>query len=543
MRWRAAVVGSGPNGLVAANRLAQAGAQVTVFETAEAPGGALRSAELFGAGLVSDLGASVHPLTIASPAYDAVLDTAPDWAHPRIPAVHGIDGGCPPAVLHASLEETAAGLGADGPRWEALMGPLVRHWDDVRKSVFAPPSRPFAYQYEDAARLSADVALSERLRRSSFAPLSGAAGVLGRTHALAQLGLRGALPARALDRLFSEERTRALFAGLAGHSASPLSRTMTSAFGVIFGAAAHAGGWPVLRGGSQQLVDSLVEAITARGGRVESGFMVESMVEARLPAGRMGTRKDLRRRGWKLAGTSGSLQRTADEVYDVVVLDLTPAQMLRMDGLDLPGWLRRRFSRWDYGPAVVKVDYLLNGPVPWKHQEMANAGTVHLGGTASQIAAAESAVGRGVLPGRPYVLMAQTGAADEARTPDHRQTMWAYAHVPQGLDASGARRAVRLIEEEIARQAPEFRDVVLERKVWGPEELEEWNPNLVGGTISGGLPTLSQMVARPRPVIPYAAGPDGVYMCSSSTPPGGGAHGMGGYNAAISILKDLELQD
>lgn len=520
MTQRAAVVGSGPNGLTAACELARAGWEVTVYEAAETPGGAARSAELFGSGLISDLGASVHPLSKASPAYQSLLaEGEVDWAQPQTPAAHGLDGAAP-ALLHSSLEQTAQGLGRDGELWRWLTGPLVNNWDEVRSAILTPPSRPFS---DEGAGLR-------------------------RVAALLQIGSVGAMPAKSLMRSFRTEGARALFAGLAAHTTAPLSYPLTAAVGLAFGAAAHAQGWPVVRGGTQKLVDALVGVLTRHGGEVRTGFEVTGIHQRPLPPGPQGSRQQHRRRQWRIDGeeaaeapnaSTGARGQAAPAAADVVVLDLTPAQLLRLDGLQLSPRARRALRRWDYGPGVVKIDYLLDGPIPWRHSELARAGTVHLGGSGEQVAASEAAANRGVLPGRPYVLVAQPSAADSTRTPDERTICWAYAHVPNGLDSSGVARAVRLIEEELGRQAPDFGDAVLDRRVWGPAQLQDWDPNLIGGSVSGGVASLRQTIAGPVSALrPYSTGVDGVYMCSSATPPGGGAHGMNGYHAARAVLRE-----
>ncbi|NLS10727.1 NAD(P)/FAD-dependent oxidoreductase [Nesterenkonia sp. MY13] len=529
MEHHAAIVGSGLNGLVAACQLARAGWKVTVYESSDTPGGAGQSAELFGTGLISDLGASVHPLSAASPAYDALLpEDAFSWEHPGVPAAHAWgehgDGTGEPVLLHNSLEKTAEGLGEDASLWKLIFGPLTNNWEEVRQAVFTPPSRPFS-------RLPTPTRVANLALRAA---------------AFMQIGGTGIAPASQLTRAFKTQEARALFTGLAAHSTGPLNQPLTSAFGVILATAAHTVGWPVVRGGTQRITDALLAELDRLGGQVVTGFRVEGIKDSPLPGLRFGIRKNLKRRGYRIEGTRaderGRVRRTGEEVADVVVLNLTPKQVLKLRGLRLGERTERRMRHWDYGPGTVKIDYLVDGPIPWSSPQLAEAGTVHLGGSAAQITASEAAVNKGVLPGRPYVLLAQPSAADSSRTPDHRTVSWAYAHVPNGLDDAGTQRTVKMIEDEISRYAPEFRDAVLERRVWGPNELEEWNANLIGGSLTAGLGTLGQTFAGPASARqPYTTGIDGVYMCSASTPPGGGAHGMSGYNAAHAILKDTEI--
>jgi phytoene dehydrogenase-like protein len=547
MTLHAAIVGSGPNGLTAACTLARAGWRVTVYESAELPGGAARSAELFGPGLISDLGSSVHPLTAASTAYESILGTGNaascgiDFVHPAVAAVHpSDDDGSSPALLHRSLEQTAEGLGEDAELWRWVIGPLVNNWDAVREAIFTPPSRPFS-GITDHGTSSGGLTP----RRIATAVRESLAAGTQRGVAFAQFGSVGAMPARNMMRSFKTPRGRALFAGLAAHSTGPLTRPLTSAVGVILAAAAHTVGWPVIRGGSQKLVDALTADLRAHGGDIVTGFRVEAIRDVPLTGLRLGTRKNLKRHGYRVegvrAGDRGHRRRAGEEIADVVVLDLTPQQMLQVDGLHLTDRVSRRMKRWQYGPGVVKIDYLVDGPIPWEREELGQAGTVHLGGSAEQITASEAAANSGVLPGRPYVLLAQPSAADDSRTPDHRTISWAYAHVPLGLDAAGTARAAHLIEQEILRYAPQFREAVLERRVWGPAELEAWNANLVGGSVSAGLTTVGQTFAGPASMrSPYSAGMEGIYICSAATPPGGGAHGMSGYNAANAVLRDTQ---
>ncbi len=301
---------------------------------------------------------------------------------------------------------------------------------------------------------------------------------------------------------FAGERARALFAGSAAHSTLPLDAAGTAAFGLVLTVLAHATGWPLARGGSQAIADALTSVLRSLGGEIETGRFVESLDE--LPDAR------------------------------TVMLDVTPRQLLALAGDRLSPRYRGALERYRYGAGVHKVDYALAGPVPWRAAECFRAATIHLGGTMTEIAAAEAEVARGGHPDRPYVLVAQQSPFDPTRAPDGRHTLWAYTHVPNGSTVDMTDR----IEAQLERFAPGFRDLVLERSALGPAALEARNPNLVGGDINGGSASLRQLLVRPvaRPV-PYRTPLDGVYLCSSSTPPGGGVHGMCGYQAARAALR------
>lgn len=320
---------------------------------------------------------------------------------------------------------------------------------------------------------------------------------------MARFGPKAIRSAASLARSrFDGPRARALFAGNAAHAMLPLSAPASASFGLVLATLGHAVGWPLPRGGSQTIADALASYLQSLGGEIESGRKVESLAE--------------------LAGT-----RT-------VLLDVTPRQLLALAGDRLPSRYRRALARYRYGPGVFKVDYALSGPVPWRAPACARAATVHLGGTLDEIAAAEGEVARGGHPERPYVLVAQQSLFDPTRAPDGSHTLWAYTHVPNGSTEDVTDR----IEAQVERFAPGFRDLVLDRSVLGPAALEAHNPNYVGGDINGGSADLRQLLVRPvlRPV-PYQTPIDGVYLCSSSTPPGGGVHGMCGANAARAALR------
>lgn len=321
----------------------------------------------------------------------------------------------------------------------------------------------------------------------------------------ARLGIRGALPASVLARtLFRSGAAQAMFAANATHATLPLHHPLTSAFGVTFGGFGSSTGWPFARGGTQAISDALAAAAAEAGARIETGTEIRSLDE--LPAA------------------------------DATLLDITPRQLLTLAGDRLPWLYERRMRGWKYGPAGSKVDLLLDGPIPWADSRVEGAGTVHVGGTLAEIEHAEREVARGRMPQRPFVLVTQPTAADSGRAAEGRHLVWAYAHVPFGWEGD----AVPLIEAQIERFAPGFRDRIVGRRATPPAMLEQWNPNLVGGSIGGGSIGGTQQLARPRLLKPYRVPiEEPVYLCSSSTPPGGGVHGMSGWHAAQAVLRDL----
>lgn len=459
------MVGSGPNGLAAAIRLAQAGRQVVVVEAADTPGGGARSAELTIPGFVHDVCASVFPMAVCSP----YLRTLPlkehgvEWVFPRLPLAHPFDDGTA-AAIHHSVQETENGLGVDASGYEALIGRLVPVADDLFTSILAPLRLP-----------------KHPLLLSSF-------------------GLKAVRSARTLARAyFRTERARALFGGIAGHAMLPLEMLTSAAPALALAVAAHAKGWPFAKGGSQNLTQALMSLLRSMGGELITGREVQSLDE--LPQSR------------------------------AVLFDVTPRQFLRIAGNRLPTGYRRKLERYRYGMGVFKMDWALSRPIPWRAVECREAGTLHLAGTLDEISLSERAVWAGRVSERPFIILAQASVADSSRAPAGQHTAWGYCHVPGAYSGS----MVKLIENQIERFAPGFRDCILERSVMAPADFERHNPNLVGGDIGGGAAIPSQLFFRPTASM-YRVPAPGLFLCSSSTPPGPGVHGMCGYFAAEAAL-------
>jgi phytoene dehydrogenase-like protein len=321
--------------------------------------------------------------------------------------------------------------------------------------------------------------------------------------ALTRFGLKAVRPAKSLaEASFETPAARALFAGASAHSFLPLEQTVSASFGLVLLVLAHVSGWPFPRGGSQAIADALAARLRSLGGDIQTGNRVSSLRE--LPKNTL------------------------------VLCDVTPRQLVSLAGDLLPGPYRRRLERWRYGPGVFKLDYALDGPIPWTAPEVAEAGTVHLGGTLEEIADSERAPWEGRHAERPFVLLAQQSLFDDRRAPAGKHTAWAYCHVPNGSSFDMRER----VEAQIERFAPGFRDRVLAGASRTTVDLEHENGNLVGGDISGGANNLAQLVARPAPRrIPYSTPLPWLYICSASTPPGAGVHGMCGHLAARAALK------
>jgi phytoene dehydrogenase-like protein len=322
---------------------------------------------------------------------------------------------------------------------------------------------------------------------------------------LAHFGILGLCPTTLLAKfLFKNEPARALFAGIAAHSFLPLEAPVSSAFGLVLGLAGHVVGWPIPRGGSRQITNALATYLRELGGKIEIEHRVDDLND--LPKSQ------------------------------AVILDISVWEFLRIAGQRMPTRYRRRLESFRHAPGIFKIDYALSSPVPWKAEECRCAGTIHLGGTIGEIAAAERDISLGRIPERPFVLVAQQSLFDETRAPRGRHTLWTYCHIPFDCEIDMTER----IESQIERFAPGFRDCIIARHKMRAADLGKSNPNLAGGDINGGAANLMQLIARPLlSPTPYRTPLEGVYLCSASTPPGGGVHGMCGYHAARAALREV----
>lgn len=465
---RAYVIGSGPNGLAAAITLARAGRKVTVLEAERQAGGAVRTMELTLPRFRHDFGAAVFPLGAASPFFAALplKRYGLQWILGATPLAHPLDDGTA-VTLERDLADAAKEMGRDGHAWRALVQPIVEHWLQFAVDALGP-----------VARLPKHPLLMARFGLAAFQPAL-----------------------RLADNHFAGQRVRALFAGLAAHSFLALDQPLSSAIGIVLGAAAHVAGWPIARGGAQAITDALIAQLLDLGGEIQTGRRIASLDEIE-PAG------------------------------VPILCDLTPRQLLTVASDKLRPGYASRLRRFRYGPGAFKIDYALSEPIPWRAEACRRAVTIHVGGTMEQIAQSEDAVTHGSIADRPYVLVVQPSLFDPARAPAGKHTAWAYCHVPNGSTADMSGR----IEAQIERFAPGFRDCVLARSVFSPALLESMDANLVGGDIGGGELSLRQFFFRPA-LNYYSTGTKNLYLCSSSTPPGGGVHGMCGYHAAHAVLR------
>ncbi len=463
------VIGSGPNGLAAAIRLQQQGLSVLIIEGKKTIGGGLRSAELTLPGFTHDICSAIHPMAAASPFFNTLPlhQYGLEFIRPTIAAAHPFDGG-KAAVLTSSIKEAASLLGDDEKAYLKLVEPIVKDWPLLVNELLAPlhfPNHPLA---------------------------------------MMAFGLKALPSALHLSKKFVTKEARGLWAGMAAHSIQPLSNLATSAIALVLMAAGHTAGWPVPKGGSQQVANSLAAYFISIGGNIETDFYVTSLAD--IPSS------------------------------NAVLFDITPRQLLQIAGHRFSSLYKWQLERYRYGMGVFKIDFALDGPIPFIAKECNKAGTIHLGNTLEEIAHTEQETADGRHPENPFVLLAQPSVFDASRAPEGKHTAWAYSHVPNGSteDRTSA------IEKQIERFAPGFRERILAKHTMNTTQLEAYNPNYIGGDINGGIIDIGQLFTRPAlRYSPYRTSTRGLYICSSSTPPGGGVHGMCGYHAAQRVLKDI----
>lgn len=465
----AVIVGSGPNGLAAAIYLQQKGLSVLILEAKSQIGGGLRSAELTLPGFTHDICSAIHPLATGSPFFQQLplADHGLEYIYPEIAAAHPFDNGTA-AVLKQSVTETAKLLGVDEKNYLKLIHPIVTDWPNIAEDVLGPlhyPKYPFA---------------------------------------MARFGLSALTSTTHLSRRFKTEEAKALFAGMAAHSMQPLSHLTTSAAALVLMVNGHLKGWPIPKGGSNLIANSLASYFTSIGGKIETNTYVRSLEQ--LPS------------------------------THTVLFDVSPKQLLQIAGHKFSSLYKWQLERYRYGMGVFKVDWALDGPIPFSADECKQAGTIHIGNSIGEITNAEQQTWDGNHPEKPFILLAQQSVFDPSRAPEGKHTAWAYCHVPNGstVDMTNA------IENQIERFAPGFKDLILAKHTMGPAQMEEYNPNYIGGDINGGVIDIGQLFTRPAlRWSPYKTSAKGIYLCSASTPPGGGVHGMCGYYAAKKVLKDL----
>jgi phytoene dehydrogenase-like protein len=498
---RALVIGAGPNGLAAAIRLAEAGVETTVLEARPQPGGAVRTEELTLPGFHHDTFSSVYPAGVASPVFSRMplADHGLEWVQPAVCMAHPLDDGS--AVgLFRELEPTVDSLEAqhagDGRAWARFVGPYLRNFDAVRATMLA-----------------------------GFPPVGGPLKLLTQAGPLAagRFGLLVALPARTLARrMFTAPGSRAWLLGAAAHGDAPVTAGGSAVAAFYLNLLGHAVGWPSPRGGAQALTDALLAHLRALGGELVCDAQVERVESS---AGRV---------------TGVVLTDASHHQADVVLADVMPQALLAMAGEALHGWYRAGLVRFRPGPATLKLDWALDGPIPWASPVARAAGTVHVGGDESSTIESLTQAHTG-LAQHPFLLLGQQSIADPSRAPAGKHTAWAYTHAPAKLSAElSAERQVAAVEQQVERFAPGFRELILARHVLGPEELQARNANLVNGDVGGGSYGGLQSVFRPLPALsPYRTPLDGLFLASAAAFPGGAVHGVPGDAAARAALSSL----
>lgn len=469
---QATIIGSGPNGLAAAVTLARAGYRVRVLEGADTIGGGVRTSESTLPGFRHDVCSAVHPAALASPFFQAFgLDRRIEWIRPEASYAHPLDDGRA-AIAWRDIERTAAALGVDGSAWTSRLRPLSTHIDGVVDFT------------------------GNQLLRLPHDPVTAA------RFAIRMLDQGTPLAARA----FRTEEAAALLSGVVAHANSALPSLAGAAAGLLLAALGHAGGWPYPRGGAQRIADAMVADLEQHGGTVEAGTPVSDL---------------------------GALDWGDPRRGDLLLLNTSPR--LALTHPDVPAGYARALRSYRYGPGAAKVDFALDGPVPWANPDVAHAPTLHLGGTRAEVWASENAVAAGRVSARPYVLAVQPSILDDSRAPAGKAVLWAYIHVPPGSDLD----PTESITAQVERFAPGFRDLILAHHAVPASSREAVNPTEIGGDISGGVFDMRQALRRPTlSPAPWRTPMHGVYLASAATPPGPSVNGMAGWHAARTALRD-----
>lgn len=469
-QYDAVIVGSGPNGLSAAVALARAGHSVKVLEGQSTFGGGARTLPLTLPGFQHDLCSAIHPMALGSPYFEELELQKHGVEFVQSPYAFAHPLGNHAATLQRGVEATAAKLGADEKAWLSLMKPLARDFDVLKRFMYYPATKP---------------------------PLSSPI-------AAANFGIKAMQSAFWFaEENFETPEAKALLAGCAAHSFGALTDPLTNAFAMLLAVSGQVLGWPLVRGGSQKIIDALLALLLRSGGEVERDRPITSLDQ--LPPSRL------------------------------VLFDTHAHVVERICGEALPGWYRALLRHFKLGPGVFKIDYALSAPMPWLSEDCRKAATLHLGGTLPEIAESEARLSRGEGPERPFVLVAQQSLFDDSRAPAGQHTLWSYIHVPNGSDLD----ATEQLEAQLERYAPGFQKLVLAKTVKRTSHMEAMNAAYVGGDISAGSLDGLQVVMRPAPGFSHATPNPKLMICGSSSPPGPAVHGMCGYWAAQTALGKL----
>jgi phytoene dehydrogenase-like protein len=503
-RYDAIVVGAGPNGLSAAVTLARGGRSVLCVEGSPTIGGSAQTAELTLPGFHHDVFSAVHPAGIASPVF-AGMDLERHglrWIQPELAMVHPLPGGRG-AALSRDLAYTVASLEAlspgDGGRWQELVAPYLRHWEAVRATMLA-----------------------------GFPPVAGPARMVGalKVDGMLEFARMLLMPAEALaGEIFRGDGAAWLY-GSSLHGDVPINGSGSAIAGVWLHLLGHAVGWPSPEGGAGAITGALASRLRELGGETRAGTPV-----GRVLANRRGAT------GVELVGGDKIAART-------VVVTTTPHGLVTIAGEVLGDAYVRRALRFRYGPQTVKLDWALDAPIPWETEDARRAGTVHVGGTAAELRGALHAVAGGALPEHPFLLSGQQTIADPSRAPSGQHTAWAYTHTPAGVEWSASRREqfADVVECQIERFAPGFRERVLARHAMTPGDLHARNASLPGGDVGHGSYAMDQLIFRPVPSLkPYTTPVRGLFIGGASTFPGGAVHGVNGHAAARVALREARM--